>query len=66
MNKSWVLARVKEVKVKKIFVPYRQDHNKSGGLFGAGNKKNEDSDNETAVEEKYEDNEDGFWSKKFI
>jgi hypothetical protein len=73
MSKSWVLARVKEVKKKKIFVPYRQDHNKGGGLFGAGNKQNSQEENvEPGVgdtqsgDNQYEDNEDGFWSKKYL
>lgn len=72
MSKVWVLARVKEVRRKKIFIYYKQDQNKTSGLFGAGNKQSsidneeiaiEDKSSQDEEEQKYEDNEEGFWSK---
>lgn len=72
MSKMWMLARVKQVKRKKIFIYYKQDQSKTTGLFGAGAKHNSVESEEIAIEDKssqdeeeqiYVDNEDGFWSK---
>lgn len=74
MTKNWALGRIKEIKKKKVFIHYKQDHSRSNGLFGAGNMK-EDNDLENGIKDdtsdddndeiKYQDTEDGFWSRNY-
>lgn len=72
MSKVWVLARVKKVKRKKIFIHYSTDQSKTTGLFGAGSKPglNEETSaadekaSQTTAEQIFTDTEEGFWSRQ--